>query len=78
VQGLSNVASNDDQEYLYLACSSDLVVKSMFEMLCKPNDKIKCAVLKYIGGIMSIDDTVIVNKCLEHDALNRIGNLLNV
>ena len=40
VQALSNIASNSDQEYLQLACSSELVIKSMFELLSTKDDKI--------------------------------------
>ena len=50
----------------------------MFELLSSnKDDKIQCSVLKYIGGIMSMDNVAIINKCLQYDALDRIGNVLN-
>ena len=78
VQGLSNIASNSDQEYLQLACSSELVMKTMFELLsANKEDKIQCSILKFIGCVMSIENLAIINKCLEFSALDRVGNVLN-
>ena len=77
VQGLANVASNSDQEYLELACSSDLVMKTMFELLRGKDESILKYVLIYIGGVLSSTNLIHTQKCLEYEGLDRLGNVLN-
>jgi hypothetical protein len=60
-----------------LACSSDLVIKSMFELLSRKNDNLLKHVLIYVGGIISSESVILTHKCLEYKGLDRLGNVLN-